>query len=162
VPDLDHAGGGQRKEHQRLGHGGDLRADDHLPLVDPVGEDAAERRKEHRRRELQGKHDTELDRAAAQQEDEPRLADRVHPGADQADDLAGDVEPVVAVAERTEAAPEAAAARCATGCANWHWLPRPAAHDSQLRAHREAQDSGRGGQFHKLTMLINFEKRRKR
>ena len=61
-------------------------------------------REDHGRAELEHGHEAELDRRAAERQHEPRQADLLHPGADQAHDLAGPVEAVVPDAEGREAA----------------------------------------------------------
>jgi hypothetical protein len=113
-PDLDDARAGQDEEDQRLARGGDRRGHEGAALVDAVGEDATERREEHRRSELQDGHEAELQRRAAEGEDQPGQADLLHPRADVRDHLAGPEEAVVAHAERREAAPQPAEG-CAKG-----------------------------------------------
>ena len=96
------------EEDERLSGRGDLRDHQGSTLVDPIGKDAAERREQHRRAELEDGDDAQLDRRAAQGEDQPGEAHLLHPGAHQAHDLAAPVEPIVAHAERLEASPQAA------------------------------------------------------
>ena len=108
VPDLDDAGDGDRKQDERLKRGSDLCPDDHHALVHAVGQDATERSQDGRRGEFERQHDPELQRRAAEQQDEPRLADRLHPGTHQAEHLTDPEEPVIAVAHRRERAAGAA------------------------------------------------------
>ena len=87
--------------------------------------------------ELQGQHGAQLEWRAAQQQDEPRLADRLHPGADQADDLPRPVETVVPMAQGGQASPECGRRR---------------GHGADLRAapHRRPQASAEAAGCHRV------------
>jgi len=124
-------------------HGGGLGAQQGTALIDPVGKHASQRGEQHGRRELQCEHDSELDGRPAQQQDEPRLADRLHPGADQADDLAREIELVVPVPQRAEPALEATAGRAGQRSGR-----HAATQDAQRWRHAGEQDPGQGGERH--------------
>ncbi len=96
------------KSTKRLQAGGGLGGDQGMALVDPIRDDAAERRQEQGRAELEDGHEPELQRSPTQGQDEPRQAHLLHPGADQADDLSPPVEPIVPDRERGEPALQAA------------------------------------------------------
>ena len=71
-------------------------------LAEAVGHDAAELAAEQDRRELRGQHEADEQAAVRELQGEPRHRDALHPGADRRDDLAGEEEPVVAMAQGTQ------------------------------------------------------------
>ena len=73
-------------------------ADDHPPQVDPVGDRAADERERGDRERLHERERAHRDRGVRELEHEPVRSDLLHPGADERDAAAGEVEPVVAVA----------------------------------------------------------------
>ncbi len=105
-PDLDGAGQGQREQRQRGDGHQRLRDHQQAALVVAVGEHAAEDAEEQDREELEAGGDADRDAGAGQLHDEPHLGDDLHPVADQRDDLAGEVAPVVGDLERGQRAAE--------------------------------------------------------
>jgi len=89
-------------QHERLHHHGGLGREEDPPLAQAVAQRAAHRREQQDRRELQRAHEPELKRRAGQLEHEPRLADALHPGADQRDELPAPEQPEVAMPEGAE------------------------------------------------------------
>ena len=82
-----------------------LRGVEHLALVDPVGDQAAEGAEQQQRQELQAGGDGDVDPGAVErEEDQVGLRHRLHPGARHRDDLPGEVEPVVADRDGAEGA----------------------------------------------------------
>ena len=106
VPDLDGAGEGEDEESRGLRHGDHVRDDQRPPPIQAIRQHAAERSDDHRRPEQERDDQAELEWRPAQVEDEPRQGNRLHPGADQAADLAEPEAAVVGVAHRNEAAGE--------------------------------------------------------
>ncbi len=106
-------------------------------------------RDEHRRAEEEGHHQPQLERRSAEVEHEPRQRDRLHPGADQAADLAEPVAPVVGMAHRGESASETGAAR---NIAQRKRMPGGAA-DERNRADDATRQAG---DRHSLAMLTSF------
>ena len=99
-PDLDDAGDDEHGEDRGEDHHRDLGRDQDPALGQGVRGDAGEQAEDHDRDELGGRDDAEPDRIVGQLEDEPRLGDLLHPGPDQRDRLAGEEQPVVAMAGR--------------------------------------------------------------
>ena len=100
-----------------------LRGVEHLALVEPVGDEAAEGPQQQQGQELQAGGDGDVHAGAVQrEEDQVGLRHRLHPGARHGDDLAGEVEPVVADRDGTEgpapgradAAPHGSSKRCSS------------------------------------------------
>ena len=108
MPDLDDARGRQDEQRRGLEHGD--RVDGHQcpPLVDAIGQHAADRRQDHGRGEHERQHQAQLERRATELKHEPGLSDRLHPGTGQAADLAEPVDPVVSMAHGRESATDAA------------------------------------------------------
>src|SRR5262249_59078973 len=71
-------------------------------LAATVADRAGHEREEQYRPELERADHSEPERRVRQLEHEPGLADTLHPGADQRDELAGDEQPEVAVGEGPE------------------------------------------------------------
>ena len=90
----DQDGKDRREDH----HAG-LGPEQDATLRQGVRQDAGEQAEDHDRDELGGRHDAQPDRVVGQLEDEPGLRDLLHPGPDERDRLAGEEQPVVAVAE---------------------------------------------------------------
>src|SRR5439155_11612860 len=68
----------------------------------PVGEGAGEERQDEHRRELQRADETQAERRVRQLEHEPRLRHRLHPRADQRDELTEPEQAEVAMTERAQ------------------------------------------------------------
>ena len=95
----------QEAQGEREDPGGPLRHVEHLALVEPVGDQAAERAEQQEGEELQAGGDRHVDTGAVErEEDEVGLRDRLHPGARHRDHLAGEVEPIVADRDGAEGA----------------------------------------------------------
>ncbi len=105
VPVPDVAAPDQQREHQRLDHHGGLGHEEDAPLAEAVAERAPDRREEQDGRELQRVHEPELERRPRQLQHQPRLADALHPGADEGDELPTPEEPEVAMPEGAEHTP---------------------------------------------------------
>ncbi len=99
-PDLHQVGHHQDAQRQGEDERHDLGHDERLTLGQGVGDDAAEEAEDEHRQELAGGHDAQRERVVGQRQHQPALGDRLHPGADQRDQLAGEEEPEVAVCER--------------------------------------------------------------
>ena len=94
----------QRRERARARHHRDLRDEQNAPPVEPVGDDARERRDQQHRRLSHKRHETQQERRIRQPVNQPRLRDRLHPKADQRNRLARKEEPVIPVAKDARAA----------------------------------------------------------
>ncbi len=79
-------------------------SDHQAPLVDAVGDHAAVRAEHQDRRHLHGHQQPERGAGVGQRQQQPALGDRLHPGADQRDGLAGVVAAVVRDREGRERA----------------------------------------------------------
>ena len=99
-PDLDDVGEDEDGQDRGEDHHRGLGRDQDASLGQRIGGDPGEQAEDDDRDELGGGHDAEPDRVVGQLEDEPRLGDLLHPGADQRDRLAAEEQPVVAVLER--------------------------------------------------------------
>ncbi len=100
VPNLDASEPGERGEGERGDSRGRLHHDEELLAVHPVGPQSAEGR-EHEHRDLAGEGGhAEQPRRARQAVDQPRHRDLLHPVADDAQRLAVEEQPVIAVVER--------------------------------------------------------------
>ena len=124
--DLPQVGGvrhDQRAQNQGQHSRRPLGAVEHLALVDPVGDQATEGAEEQQRQELQAGGDGDVHPGAVQrEEDQVRLRHRLHPCPRDGDDLAREVEPVVAHRDGAEgaaaglahASPHGSARRCSS------------------------------------------------
>jgi hypothetical protein len=104
VPELDAAGGDEEGEDSGLGHRKRLGDDEGASLGEAVGEGAAEEGKDGDGEELEGGDGAEGERRAGKLEDEPGLGSGLHPGADERDELADEVDAVVVDGEGSELA----------------------------------------------------------
>ena len=92
----------EQTENQRLDAHHRLQRDHHLALVDAVGDDAAVRSEDQHRQRLQRDDHAERRGGVRERQHQPRLSRHLHPGTDQRDRLAAEVEPVVGNLERRE------------------------------------------------------------
>ena len=97
--DRDQIQGGQHAQGQRLQQHQALEYQDELPLVDPVGNDAAIKGKQQNRQRAQRRHQSHRKRRVGQVQHQPSLGDGLHPGAAQRDELSGQEQAEVAVSE---------------------------------------------------------------
>ena len=92
VPLVDAPGQRERRQDERQDHRARLRDDDDAAAVDAVGHVAAERRDEEDR-DLPGEADrAEEERGVGEAVDQPRLRHRLHPRADEGNELAAEEE----------------------------------------------------------------------
>ena len=73
----DQAGQGERRRHLD-----ELRAEQHVPAVVAIGDDAADQREQHDRQLAEEIVEPEVERRVGQLEDQPGLRDLLHPVAD--------------------------------------------------------------------------------
>ncbi len=102
LPDLDVFEQRQRGKDERQQHGRRLRGDDDAMSAVTVREHAPHRRQQKDRDLPRKAYQPEQQRRPREPVDEPRLRDRLHPGADHRDDLAAEEQPVVAVPQRAK------------------------------------------------------------
>ena len=98
LPHRDHAREREHGEQRGVHRQHRLAGDDHPPQVDPVGDRAADERERGHGQRLDERERSHRDRGVRELEHEPVRSDLLHPGADERDAAAGEVEPVVAVA----------------------------------------------------------------
>jgi hypothetical protein len=102
VRDVDRAAEGEPREGERLKHRQRLRRNDGAAEVPAINQHAGDGREE-KRRDLPGEaDDAEQRRRVSQAIDQPGGGDGGHPVADERNDLPGEEEAVVAVAQRAE------------------------------------------------------------
>ena len=103
-PDLDGARHDQQEDDEREDHLATCVDDQEPALGQRVGDDAGEQAEQQDGDELGGDDDAQPDRVVGQRQDEPRLGHLLHPRADERDRLAGEEQPVVAMAEGAQPA----------------------------------------------------------
>ena len=104
VPDANGAGPGQRRERERAQHQQDLRRDDQAAAIDAIDHHAGEQADQQDRRELRERDDAEHRRRVRQLQHQPRLRGALHPGARERDQLAEEIEAIVAMPQRAKRA----------------------------------------------------------
>ena len=97
-PQPHRAGDGQHSEHKRLYRRQRLRDHEKSPFPHAICKHSSERSEEEDGQELERGDQTERGTAPGEAQDQPRLADRLHPRSRQRHALAPEVQPVVAVA----------------------------------------------------------------
>ena len=102
VPELDPVRGDEDGQDERLDHRRRLGDQQHPPLRQAVDDHPGEEGEDRHRQELEGGDGAERERRVGEPQDEPRLPDRLHPGADERDELAEPEEPEVVVAQGVE------------------------------------------------------------
>jgi hypothetical protein len=102
VPVLDVAELHEGGEAERLYEQHGLAGDDEPALRQAVGEGAGDERQQQHRRELQRADETETERRVGELEHEPGLGHRLHPGADERDELRNPEQTKVPVPERAQ------------------------------------------------------------
>ena len=142
----DLAARGQQEQGRRLDQAHHLRDLDQPEPVEAVGERAAERADQHGREQVGERRETEHRARVAELPGEPADPDPLHPGADQRDAVAGDVDAELAVRERAR---DRAEARRACSCARapcadrdrragrQRWARAPTPRSAGLRARLE-------------------------
>ena len=102
LPELDGVGGDEHAEDEGGDGRRELGDEQHPALLEPVHQDAPERAEEQDRQELEGDDQAEGGAGAGQLEDQPGLADGLHPRAAHGDGLADEVQAVIADLQRGE------------------------------------------------------------
>ena len=101
-PELDGVRHRQQPEQQGEQRHRRLRAEEEAPLVQPVGHQARVGAQQQHRQELRRHHQAEQGARPGDFQHQPDERDRLHPGPDQADRLAGEVEAEVGHAQGVE------------------------------------------------------------
>lgn len=103
-PEFDHTREGENAEGEREHSGERLREHDQLALLEAVGDHPSVGSEQQCRQELHRHHRAERGAAAGEFEHEPSLREALHPRAGERDDLAEEVQAVVAKAQRRKGA----------------------------------------------------------
>jgi hypothetical protein len=115
LPDLDQMAQGQERQRRRLQHRGALRQQQHGAPFEAVGDHAAKDREEEHRHLAGEGNQAQQQRRMRQAVDQPALRHIGNPGPHQRGELAGEEQPIIAMAKDGEKGEGGPARRAAVG-----------------------------------------------